>query len=371
VPAGWDAVQSRAQIARLTSKSGEIRRGVEPFGRRPAPTTQDRAREVGIASSCEPGARQGAARPDFGPFVPLALRAQYAPLGSPLHATADHPALLDALDAAFAGWEAAASELRPPLRLALRTGVALRGADAPQFAADADRLRIEGAGVQAVADARQGSASATVSPELARDAAALRAHVIEPLALFLLTAAGRAPIHAAGVVVGDVALLLAGPSGSGKSCLALAAHEMGLGVLTDDIVYLQTRPMLRAWGLPRPVHVYARDSAARTGAVRIRNGKAKRAIPLAAFAPAPASRVALVLIEPGRDVALRPIVGVEALAAFAALEPGFDLRRDAILDTVARVSAGGAWRLTLSADPREAIALLIRRLPAIRAGSAA
>lgn len=298
------------------------------------------------------------------------MRAQHAPLGCPLHATADHPALLDALDAAFAGWEGAASELRPPLRLALGVDAALRGADAPEFTADAWQLRIAGAGVEAIADARQGSASATVSPELARDPAALRAHVIEPLTLFLLTAAGRAPIHAAGVTAGDVALLLAGPSGSGKSCLALAAHDLGLGVLTDDIVYLQTRPGLRAWGLPRPVHVYARDSAERTGAVRIRNGKVKRAIPLAAFAPAPASHVALILLERGSDVALRPIGGAEALVGFAGLEPGFDLRRFEILDAVARVSASGAWRLTLSADPREAVALLLRRMPEIRAGSA-
>lgn len=309
------------------------------------------------------------ARPDFGPSAPLALRAQYAPLGCPLHAIADDPALLDALDTAFAGWEAAASELRAPLRLALGTDAALRGADAPEFTADAWLLRIEGAGVEAVADARQGSASARVSPELVRDAAALRAHVIEPLALFLLTAAGRAPIHAAGVVAGDVALLLAGPSGSGKSCLALAAHDRGLGVLTDDIVYLQTRPGLRAWGLPRPVHVYARDSAMRAGGVRIRNGKAKRAILLEGSA-APASRVALILLERGGEVALRPIGSVEARAAFEDLESGFDLRRAEILDAVAQVSAGGTWRLTLSSDPREAIALLMRRLPEIRAGSA-
>jgi hypothetical protein len=298
------------------------------------------------------------------------LRTHYAPLGCPLHASVDHPALLDALDASFAGWEGAASDLRPPLRVDLRTGATLHGTDAPEFTADAGLLRIDGAGVRAVADAGGGVASAMVSPELVENAAALRAHVIEPLALFLLTAAGRAPIHAAGVVAGDLALLLAGPSGSGKSCLALAAHEMGLGLLTDDIVYLQTHPALRAWGLPRPVHVYAPDSAARTGAVRIRNGKEKRAIPLANSVPARASRVALILLERGSEVALRPIASAEAQAAFAVLEPGFNLRRAEILDAVARVSATGAWRLTLSADPREAIALLMRRLPELCAGAA-
>ncbi len=314
------------------------------------------------------------AAPPHAPRTPLRaqpdIEAQLNPFGVPLHATVDHPALLDALRSALAGWEGETAETRPPLRLYLQVCDTLHGADAPEPAVAQTWLRLDGAGVRGSADLRRGVARARVSPEFAHDAAALRAQVLEPLLLFLLTAAGRAPIHAAGVVAEGVALLLAGPSGSGKSCLALEAQERGLELLSDDTVYVQTHPVLRAWGIPRPVHLFPQDSAKHSGTVGVRNGKLKRAVPLAAFARAPADSIALLLLVRGSAVALHPVTPAEALAAFAHLEPGFDLRRTEIAYAVRRISAAGAWRLTLSADPAEAVALTLRHLPEIR-GTAA
>jgi len=325
---------------------------------------------------CEPDSRQGATSGAFPPVGSLAfgktdasLEAIFAPMGCSVHACADEPALLNALDAAFAGWEAPPVEAEPKLRIELKVSAALWGSEEPDIAADAQSLHIRGCGVEALADAR-GFARASVSLQFATDTAALRAHVIEPLILFLLTSAGRAPIHAAGVVMDGRALLLAGPSGSGKSCLALAAHALGFDVLSDDTVYVQTRPELRAWGLPRPVHVYAEDAGSRLGAIRSRNGKFKRALPLSAGAQCWAPPGALILLETGVEVALRPIPASEAEAALVRPEPGFALRRAAITDAVSRMAAIGAWRLTLSANPAEAIALLAHRMPEIRAGMA-
>src|SRR6185503_14339932 len=75
----------------------------------------------------------------------------------------------------------------------------------------------------------------------------LLAEMIETGALFLAAQAGRTPLHASAIMLGDVALVLAGPSGMGKSTLALAAAQAGLPVLSEDTLYVQTAPRLRLW----------------------------------------------------------------------------------------------------------------------------
>jgi len=189
--------------------------------------------------------------------------------------------------------------------------------------------------------------------------------VVDPLLLFLLTRAGRVPVHAAGVCVGETAVVLAGASGSGKSTLAHAALRAGLGVLSDDTVFVEREPALRVWGYPRPIHLLpeSAEAAGVDGEPRLRGGRWKLAVPSASAGPAPtsASRAVLCLLERGEAVSLRSIPPEEAVAALVgALEPGFDHFRDGIPDVARALAAGGAWRLTLSADPEEAVAAILR-----------
>ena len=226
--------------------------------------------------------------------------------------------------------------------------------------------------MDAWADAESGIARCALDPSLLAQEQVLRDEVLDPLLLFLLTRSGRTPLHAAGFIVRDLAVLLLGASGAGKSCLALAAARKGLHLLSDDTVYVQLQPELRVWGIPRAIHLLPGDAPEGTaGALRLRNGRLKQAVPAGLCGRAPVARsAALCLLAPGRDARLERIGPDEVRSAADALEPGFDLLRTDIEAALARLGASGGWRLTLSADPAEAIDLLMRNLDRLEAGAA-
>jgi len=166
--------------------------------------------------------------------------------------------------------------------------------------------------------------------------------------------------------------VLAGSSGAGKSALARAAAAAGLRVLTDDVVYVQLRPRLRLWALRRPIHLLAEDVRDPGDApLRLRRGRWKHALPMPSAADDPPVERALVcLLERGEGpAALTPIGPEEAVASLlASLEPGFDRFRDTLTPALQALAAGGAWRLTLSKDPDEGLALVNGLLERARSG---
>lgn len=290
----------------------------------------------------------------------------------PVTVTADTPALLHAALGAYAEPSSPGDSGRgagarghgePPLHLHLflATDISSRGDAALDVRVAEPRLILAGA-ASGRADAARSEASCTVPPPLLDEPQRL-AEVLDTLLLFIVTRRGRVPVHASGVVAGDTAAVLAGPSGTGKSTLALAAHRAGLPVLSDDTVYVQMAPRPRVWGFPRPIHVFPHDAPAdEDGAMRLRSGRWKRAVPLPA-APPPAARAALFLLEPGDEVALHPVDADTAVERMMALlEPGFDDFRRELPGVVRALCDGGAWRLTLSADPADAVRLVRQTL---------
>jgi hypothetical protein len=285
-------------------------------------------------------------------------------LGIGVRIDAGDARLLDAALAALGAWaQPARGDADPPITLRLRLSPGSLGDDAPRVEVDGPRLAMTGA-AQGRADAVERIAECAVPAGYLADPPRLAAEVVDPLALFLLTRYGRVPLHAAGILVDGTAVLLAGRSGSGKSTLALTALGDGRTVLSDDTVYVQTRPALRVWGLPRPIHVFEQDAraAARESAgTRLRNGRLKSAIDVDHSAvPPSAERAVLFLLERGDSVAVHRITRDDAVDGMEALlEPGFDHFRHVLPETVRAVSAGGAWRLTLSADPRHALRAVV------------
>lgn len=183
---------------------------------------------------------------------------------------------------------------------------------------------------------------------------------IHTIVLFLVAHAGRIPVHASAIMIGDRAIVLAGKSGSGKSSLALAANRAGLPILSDDAVFVQLEPSFRIWALPEAVHVLERDSPGQAaGGTRFRSGRLKRAIPIANPRPY-AERALLCVLARGKDVLLEEMhhdVAVSLLTE--APEPGFEFYGARSLMAVRAVAIGGCWRLTLSHQPELAIAALI------------
>lgn len=292
----------------------------------------------------------------------------FAPLGLPLRIEMEDANHAGAVRSACRSWKGDAADAAPPLRLRVAAAADLHGFGEARIDVIDNELRLAGPGVlgRAFAAARHGWCE--VSNDYLTDPDRLREHVLEPLALFLITHNGRAPIHAAGILTGDLAVLLAGPSGSGKSCLAVAADRAGLPVLSDDTVYLQRGPTLRTWGWRGPAHLLPGDVPGPRGATRIRNGKTKYAVPLRSPEDGKGARETTVaILKHGNRSALGPIEPDEAMRRLANLEPGFDLLRADIEEAHRLLTANGAWLLTLSKDPADAIALLQANLARLRA----
>jgi hypothetical protein len=84
-----------------------------------------------------------------------------------------------------------------------------------------------------------------------------------------------------------------------------------------------------------------------------------------------ARRAALCVLDFGPEVALARIDQAEALRRCGPLEAGFDLLRGPIEIALETLTRHGAWRLTLSPCPAEAIALLEDNLHALDGGAPA
>lgn len=313
-----------------------------------------------------------AAIPRFGtpnPCIEPTRSLMLAPLGVPLEVELIGSYDTGALAAACRRWHGVPTGPAPRLRLRFEVGDGPDDGEAVRIAVEDQMMRLHGGGVSGTADPASGRAACQApirylaSPEL------LRSEILEPLVLYLLGPNDRAPVHASCFVADGLAVLLSGPSGSGKSCLALAADVAGLPVLSEDIVYVQLRPLPRVWGWPGPAHLLPTNAPHDgTFPTRARNGKTKLAVPLgAAGAAMSASRAVFCLLERGGAVALERLTPEEAVRGQGQLEPGFDVMADEVRAAHAALTRNGAWRLTLSADPDEAIRVLAANLARLRA----
>lgn len=318
----------------------------------------------------------GSSGPDPPAFGPQSrspyVSSEFSPLGIRLAVEADSPELLAIVADTCRGWEGDADPTARLLRLKLVRGHGPCGTGDPEVQVEGQRLRVSARGVDAWADSASGCAECVIREDHLLDGEALRQEVLDPLLLFLLTRSGRTPIHASGFIAGELAVLLAGPSGTGKSCLALAAYEAGFDLLSDDTIYLQLQPELLIWGVPRPIHLFPDDAPTGSGnAVRVRNGKLKYSVPVGAGCEAvTARRAALCILAPGAKVSLQRIGREEAMRAHGEFEAGFDLLRGDIEAALELLARNGAWRLTLSANPAEAISLLRENLSGLGAVTA-
>ena len=290
----------------------------------------------------------------------------FAPLGVPAVVIAEDPELLATARAAYADWMAEAPVDSPAIEIRLDVGSAPSDKVGFRIAVEGSRLTLAGDGIAGQADSATGRAQCLVPRRLVGDPAGLAAEVTDTLLLFLLARSGRTPLHAAGVMIGDRLVVLAGRSGSGKSTLAYAAVQSGLLILSDDTLYVQLEPRLRVWGWPRPIHLLPEDAPADARDTRLRAGRLKAIVPLpgsdtgARFA----EEASLVLLERGDRLAITPVDEASAVAGLSKLEAGFDLLAAESATAVRALARGGAWRLTLDRDPGAAIELLHRHFAA-------
>lgn len=121
-------------------------------------------------------------------------------------------------------------------------------------------IAVEGLGCAQI-DAGRARADLTLVPG-GDDPAAFAAHrLVEPVVVELLKARGLFALHAAGVTLGEDAMLLCGASGSGKSTLGVAMGLRGAGFLGDDTCYLELAEDGRVWANARWSDLHLTDAS--------------------------------------------------------------------------------------------------------------
>jgi hypothetical protein len=295
-----------------------------------------------------------------------------APLDVPLRVEVAQTSAIGAAAAACRGWKGNPDRLSEALHLRIELSPALESTGLAMMQVDGSCVTVRGPGVRAFAELDRGFARCAVSAAYMEAPGTLRQEVLEPLVLMLLTRRDRTPFHASGFIVDGLAILLAGRTGAGKSCLARAADAAGFQVLSDDTVFVQLEPHLKVWGWPAAAHLFAQDAPDATGPTRSRNGKVKQVVPLrsASRTAISSERTALCLLSHSSEPALSPISTATVMERLWPLDEGFDLLAGPITRAAGRLSANGAWDLRLSADPAEAIRLLVANLPRLRDAAA-
>jgi hypothetical protein len=311
--------------------------------------------------------------------VQLGIRASIPVLGVPVNFASNDAGVMATVEEDYGMWRVLeqhpdlVSDVVISIRLTVHEGNERSDGRAPisYRMPDAERVIVHTPGSLGIADVRRGEAIAYVTPSLAADREHFRYGVLDTLTLTLVTTRDRLPIHAALVRQGARALILAGPSGVGKSSLAYTAKSAGWELLTDDACYVQMDPDLRLWGIPGRTYLPP-DTAARFPALRERtperlaNGKLK--IPIDLEPPAPTGGPPVVrdvaiclLARDGGPMALDRATPEEVSRG---LGDELDLTHDLYVDTkqsvLERLTGNGGWRLTLSEDPREALQYLDR-----------
>ena len=282
-------------------------------------------------------------------------------------------AVLEAVDRSFGIWARLPESLRdsaPVCRVRLFVEDGEESATRPALRymlPEPNRLIFSTGKSVGVAEVDRGEAYAFVTTGLVACDTHFRYGVIEALTLNLVTGTGRHPVHAATVVRNGKALLLAGPSGVGKSTLAYAASRAGLEVRGDEAAYVQLRPALRLWGMPGRVRLSTVGAAhfpelSEVPPVSWVNGKPKVVVDfdVGEGALRPVERVVVCLLSEGDGPAR--VERVEASVVFdfltSRVESGFDLNPAEGKRVAEQLAGNGGWRVQLSDNPFDAVPLI-------------
>ena len=178
-----------------------------------------------------------------------------------------------------------------------------------------------------------------------------------------MRASGQLPLHAAGLTLpnGDMVMVI-GRSGAGKTTAALALCGAGLGLCSDDLIFVRTagEPVV-GWGLPRSMKVHRHTVSLLPWSGPLLTGdwsdEDERPLPLANLRTVarvedctPRRVAAIYLLQRSTDEAsaVVPVAQVEVFAAAAT---------DNLRTSYTGVTAGQAGRFA-------ALAELFRRVPA-------
>jgi hypothetical protein len=198
----------------------------------------------------------------FGERKRRAWRRRYVVLGARIDFECETAALAAVVDAAYAGLPVTrARRVMPTYHVCLRflkdDTTRFRGTPPrPRYSSGGDLISvtIDASNYSVVAPAVR-SALVVASPAMLARPYDLRCDLLE-FAVFTLVARDQPvlPLHAACVGFRDRAVLLLGESGAGKSMAVVQCMFAGLGVLAEDVVFVEPR-RLTVTGVPNYIHL--------------------------------------------------------------------------------------------------------------------
>ncbi len=255
---------------------------------------------------------------------PLPSVTTFNPLGQALELATDSSEITDTAAALWGRYPKLSGA--PPVRL--RVAVSSRDAQTfPQPALPRGQEHlvsiVHGPGNFAVADLAQCFGFAGLTRDVARDHEYTAYHFLEPLAYLLLAARNLTILHAACIALNGRAILLAGGSGAGKTCLSYACARRGWTFLSGDACQFE-RGAPDGTVIGRPFAIRFRESArqlfpelSRYPACHRLNGKLDIDPPvddlnIATGLQAKASAIVFLERHPGARPAMRPVSRDEA-----------------------------------------------------------
>ena len=197
----------------------------------------------------------------FGERRKRTWRRRYLVLGARIEFECETAALAAVVDAAYVGLPVTRARRGMPVyRVCLRfmkdETTRFRGAPPPRFSSGGGLISatIDASNYSVVAPALR-SALVVASPAMLQRPHHLRCELLE-FAVFTLVTRDQPvlPLHAACVGVRDRAVLLLGESGAGKSTATLQCMLTGVGVLAEDVVFVEPH-RLTVTGVPNYLHL--------------------------------------------------------------------------------------------------------------------
>jgi hypothetical protein len=290
---------------------------------------------------------------------------EYPVLGIPVRFATNSDDIFTIVENAFGGWDCLPpSDRLDAVPMVVRFTIGTTSEDVADAnghcpvahsCPDADRVVASTHGSFGESDPSRRQVVAVVSPALVADREHFRETFLEALTFALLAAFDRHPIHAAAISNGSRAVLLAGPSGSGKSSLALVARNAGLRILGDDHVWIETVTKFRVWGAPRHIRLLSDKPSDDP------RGKAVVRLDEARYDPSSygADAATVCILARGSQASLARVDETTIVTALTErIDPGFDRFPERHPTVVKQLAAGGGWRLILSENPDDALPFL-------------
>lgn len=169
--------------------------------------------------------------------VDLPLENTFHPMGYPVEIRTNSPFVLDAAERLWKSYPRISNAQPMHMRFIVSPNDGMR-IPSPPRAQEHLFIIVHGPGDFAVADLRAGFATAFLTEWSVKDRSYFRYYFLEPLTYILQAAAHFVFVHASCIANHGQAIVLCGPSGAGKTCLAYACAKRGWSFVSGDAVHI-------------------------------------------------------------------------------------------------------------------------------------